>query len=830
MNESYSSGAFLNHLLHILWFVLKLFMKQLFILITLFFTLILKCGFSQVNIRIYIRDTSHKPLQAATVVIQDSVHLYSGISDSFGCVVLHLPAPGQYSAHISMLGYRSLDSTLQVEEQMHDLHFVLQPSSRQLSEVVVRTTNISISQDAEKFIVHFVNPHFVEGRSVWDVMKTSPLINIDANDNLSVIGNQQVVIYINGRRQYLGLQDLVEILKSRPADDIEQLEIIPMPTAQYNAPEGAAVINIVFKKMFDYTKGYVNTTEIYQSLLTEKLGAGLSHQKGKWGYDINISGDISRQKSLFESNLSVPSKQIAWSEHDTTVVRKFPHLFMEMEVSYRPGKHREIFLYNSTPIGYENPSDMDFVSWVRFNMNQADGGDFTRLSRKEKIRYFKSNTVMEYIFNPPDRQQKLDVIIGHVYAWNYTNYLYDFRKFIHENLNSQTLYSQDLPRLSNTVFGRVQYGWLLGKKLHADVGFQYIHTYSRTNSTWTDYTSGTGRSIDSLNILYQLPEAIYEGFVNLKMPFSNKFVAVASIRASHTDDDGKLYGKEIYGKHYNNFVPTIQLNYNPSAKHQFGYSMQSGVDRPSFWANAPIFTYGSAKEIEQNNPQLTKSTYLNMIFSYIYNQKHVWRIIGSFEDHAIVSATNHAIIDEKGNLITSPTNIKYFDVISLEYSSNFSFFNDFWNLNPYAAIAYAVSRGMDSTAFLNNRSFYSLLKVNNQLTISRSQSWYAQVYTYLLTPVSIYFAKLKYPTFVLSISLMKYWKKWQLQLSANDLTNSQKHQLSQLIFENPENSVESHLYPLMPSFQIRLTYRFGNQKINNSGANKESLNEIEKRT
>jgi len=330
------------------------------------------------------RFNPHKPLYGAAVLVRDSAHLYSGITDSSGSVALQLPHAGTYSLHASLLGYLNLDTMIQIHTAEQQLDFVLKASPKQLAEVVVRTENVAINQQGEKFIVHFLNPNFIQGRSIWDVLKSSPLILTDNDENLSVLNNGNVVIFINGKRQYISMQSLVEMLKARPADDIQQLEIIPMPTAQYNVPQGASIINIVFKKGTNYTKGYVNSTSSYRSLFSEMLAAGITHQKEKWSYDINAEGDYKQFKIRQKSNLYDPQLPLQWTTTQTTQVT-YPNLDGSIQLTYQPGKNSELTLFHESNYVSAQPdhySSDAFTSYLQTMNGSQDSTDRSLINRK----------------------------------------------------------------------------------------------------------------------------------------------------------------------------------------------------------------------------------------------------------------------------------------------------------------------------------------------------------------------------------------------------------------------------------------------------------------
>lgn len=785
---------------------------------------------AQIQVRIQIQDSAKQALPGATILAHEGSKLYSGITDSSGIFTLALPHEGSYTLHVSLLGYHDLDTSLQITTAQHAFTFVLYPSPRQLSEVVVRTENIAINQRGEKFIVHFVNPQFVQGRSIWDVLKSSPLIRVDEDDNLSVLGNGNVVIFINGKRQYTSMQALVQMLKGRPADDIQQLEIIPVPTAEYNAPPGSAVINLVFKKGSNYTKGYVNSTTVYRNLFTEMLAAGITHQKGKWSYDINLNGGYNQLKLRQTSTFNDPQLPLQWSATQNAQASYF-NLDGDLQISYQPGKHSELSLFHESYSLSANPDHYTQETFTHYLQTMNNGLDSTDRSLiNNKIHYYETNNVLQYTWMQPSKQQKLDFILSQVYVSYGQSHRYLFENYQSSQLKSSSSLFQDMPAFNNNISARLSYTQPIAAKVMLSAGLQYTHSYAHNRVNWSQVVAGQYVPIDSLDILYQLPEDVYEGFFNFRILFSRQFMLNAGLRASHTHDNGKLNGISIYRRDYNNFIPILQFTYQPSANHQFSYALEDGIYRPTFWDLVPFFGYSSSNVLNQNAASLDKVTYFKNYLTYTYHQKHVFMLYDNFQYH-VVSRNGYPYVRPDGKLVFASTNLKFDNLAFIDYSSSYAFFKGVWNWNPEIYITYHLIRGKDSTAFLDNHGFWTGILFNNQFILSRKKAWFAQVYTDFTSPTfgDASFYKQLHAQFQLNISLVKRVKNWTFLLIANDLLNSSRYQTKKYIFQEPEIDYRTQQYYLMPQLGIRISWNFGNQKISAGKIDQQAIQEIKRR-
>ena len=84
-----------------------------------------------------------------------------------------------------------------------------------------------------------------------EVLDNVPSVQVDGDGKVSLRGNENVAVQINGRPSPITGQQLGAFLKGLPANVVERIEVIPNPSARYD-PEGmAGIINIVLKQNTD---------------------------------------------------------------------------------------------------------------------------------------------------------------------------------------------------------------------------------------------------------------------------------------------------------------------------------------------------------------------------------------------------------------------------------------------------------------------------------------------------------------------------------------------------------------------------------------------------
>ncbi len=115
-------------------------------------------------------------------------------------------------------------------------------------EVTVDRSMIEISPDRNAYRARDVAP---AANNASEVLGNVPSVNVDAEGKVSLRGNENVVVQINGRPAPLTGTQLAAYLQQIPANTLERVEVIPNPSARYDPDGMAGIINIVLKQNVD---------------------------------------------------------------------------------------------------------------------------------------------------------------------------------------------------------------------------------------------------------------------------------------------------------------------------------------------------------------------------------------------------------------------------------------------------------------------------------------------------------------------------------------------------------------------------------------------------
>ncbi|HEY0177270.1 MAG TPA: outer membrane beta-barrel protein, partial [Pedobacter sp.] len=112
-----------------------------------------------------------------------------------------------------------------------------------LNEVKIRADKAVIETKSDRFIFNVANSAMAVGSSI-DLLKSAPFVKVGADNSVSLQGKKTMILIDN---KPVAETSLENILRTLPAGNISQVELITHPSAKYDAAYGA-VINIVTKK------------------------------------------------------------------------------------------------------------------------------------------------------------------------------------------------------------------------------------------------------------------------------------------------------------------------------------------------------------------------------------------------------------------------------------------------------------------------------------------------------------------------------------------------------------------------------------------------------
>lgn len=198
---------------------------------------------------------SGRPLASATVTLRsaaDTTRAAGGTTDAQGRFRIAGVAPGRYALQATLLGYSAYRrADVAVGAEGADLGAIqLASATLQLEEVRVVTQAAAAVVAADRTIYSTRDMPVASGGMATDVLRSIPELEVPPTGGVQLRGTTPQ-IHINGRPAPMQGESLDLFLQQFPADRIERVEVIPNPSARFEAEGAGGIVNIVLKKDVD---------------------------------------------------------------------------------------------------------------------------------------------------------------------------------------------------------------------------------------------------------------------------------------------------------------------------------------------------------------------------------------------------------------------------------------------------------------------------------------------------------------------------------------------------------------------------------------------------
>jgi outer membrane receptor protein involved in Fe transport len=191
--------------------------------------------------------------------------------------------PGTYYLRVSGVGFTPLNTP---EFTIDPASPVANVGSIKLARITVTLQSVQVTGEKPTVVIEPDRNSYKAkdvapaAANASDVLQATPSVDVDADGKVSLRGNENVAIQINGRPTPIKGSALAAYLKQIPANIVERIEVVPNPSAKYD-PEGmAGIINIVLKANADLgLSAGLNTGFATPSRFN--TGTNLGYQEGK---------------------------------------------------------------------------------------------------------------------------------------------------------------------------------------------------------------------------------------------------------------------------------------------------------------------------------------------------------------------------------------------------------------------------------------------------------------------------------------------------------------------------------------------------------------------
>jgi iron complex outermembrane receptor protein len=253
------------------------------------------------------KDDKGAAITGATISLvkaKDSATVKLAVTNAGGVYNFATVANGKYLVKASFVGHvPAYSAPFEVNSAAVNVPaLTLNKLSASMKAVVVTAQKPIVEVKADKMIVNVEGTINAVGSDAMELLRKSPGVLVDKDDNLSLSGKNGVQVYIDGKPTPLSGTDLSSYLRSLNSAQIEAIEIIANPGAKYEAAGNAGIINIRLKKNKSFgTNGSVNAGWNIGTYAKYNTGINLNYRNK----NVNIFGNYGYSEGINENNISI---------------------------------------------------------------------------------------------------------------------------------------------------------------------------------------------------------------------------------------------------------------------------------------------------------------------------------------------------------------------------------------------------------------------------------------------------------------------------------------------------------------------------------------------
>ncbi|CAN5444393.1 outer membrane beta-barrel family protein [soil metagenome] len=502
-------------------------------------------------------------------------------------------ASGTYLLKASMIGFENvfLPSLGITSESDHlDLGTViLKASLQELGEVVVKAEKNLFEMKIDRLVVNVQSSITASSGTALEVLERSPGLLVDHYNNaIRMNGKNGVKVMINGKMNRMPMEALYQMLSSMPAANIEQIELITTPPANFDAEGDAGYINLILKKNEgDGLNGSYFVNAEKRRRYNSAFGVDLNFRKNKFNLFANYSFTYNRNLQIIDTEREIDRADYLFSFNSRTNRKGGADVH-----NFRLGLD-----YNFTPKTVVGILTTIFDrTWSQVTDIQADfrinpGNDSLMIGYRQdlfKLDQSMINFNLQHNFNE-NKQLNLDLDYFYYYGNQPQDYFYDY-------FQDGKLSWQDEIRISKkTPMGikvaKLDYSLRPHKKLSIETGIKATYSTFFNDVLLENKKEHIWHRDPKFSETASMDEVVGAAFGSFSYKINETTDFKGGIRYEYTNTKLISENERPINRKYGSIFPTVFYSKKLNEHNTFQVSYNRRIARPAFSELAPFVLF-----------------------------------------------------------------------------------------------------------------------------------------------------------------------------------------------------------------------------------------------
>lgn len=558
----------------------------------------------------------------------DSQLVKAAIANANGEYEIENVKAGNYLVQISNVGYKASYSkfftiTDGQTYTVENINLLVAPKVADAATVTGAKKKPMIEVKADKMIFNVENSINAIGTNAFELLRKSPGVVIDKDDNLMLKGKNGVRIFLDGKPTVFDGRDLAAYLKTINSADIEAIEIITNPSAKYEAEGNAGIINIKLKKSkkLGYN-GSVNLGFAVGIHPKTNSSVGMNYRKNSW----NVFGNYSNNFGKNQNSISLYRVQDFIYDGKSVMIDNTQSHNFKVGADYQADKTSTIGvtltgnLSNGTNVTNSTTPIFDKLSNIlNRTLTSSNTIDVTRNNYNANFNYRYADT------------NGIEVSVDLDKGW-FDNDGLSFQPNEYRNVNDLlnptfSIFRNYTPTRIDINSAKLDIAFPV-KKGKLEVGGKYAKVITKNASDFYNVINGIDNLDLNLTNKFNYTENINALYANFNRPINQKLTVQAGLRMENTKSEGDLISANTQSdanvkREYTNLFPSAAISYNVNMKNALNLTYSRRIDRPGYQDLNPFEFRLDELTFQKGNaflrPQYSNAFELTHTYKYMYN-------------------------------------------------------------------------------------------------------------------------------------------------------------------------------------------------------------------